>query len=99
MSLRDRLPWSNPERWNEATALAFANLQAALQTRGADFGDVVKAALFVTRRDLAHAVVAVRQPHYGKSRLASTFVGVTALNDPDWLLEVELVAALPEGTA
>jgi enamine deaminase RidA (YjgF/YER057c/UK114 family) len=92
------LPWPNPERWYEATAIVFANLQVALQAHGADFGNAVRATLFVTRTALAHEVVAVRQRYYGKSRPASTLVGVAALNDPHWLLEVELVAALPEGT-
>ncbi|MBS0656796.1 MAG: RidA family protein [Verrucomicrobia bacterium] len=76
----------------------FANLQAALAAHGATFAHVVKATLFVTRMDLAGEVVAVRRRFYGDSKPASTFVGVTALNDPDWWLEVELVAVLP-GTA
>jgi len=77
----------------------FGNLQAALKAHGADFENVVKATLYVTRMDLAHEVVAVRERFYGKSKPASTFVGVTALNEPEWWLEVELVAALPTVSA
>jgi 2-iminobutanoate/2-iminopropanoate deaminase len=73
----------------------FANLQAALEAHGASFDNVVKATIFVTRMDLAHEVVAVRSRFYGPSKPASTFVGVTALNDPLWWLEIEMVAALP----
>lgn len=73
----------------------FSNLQAALRAHGADFENAVKVTLFVTRMDLAHEVVSVRQRYYGNSKPASTFVGVTALNEPDWWLEVELIAALP----
>jgi enamine deaminase RidA (YjgF/YER057c/UK114 family) len=72
----------------------FRNLQAILHAHGAGFEHVVKATLFVTRMELADEVVAVRQRFYGASKPASTFVGVTALNDPDWWLEVELIAAL-----
>jgi enamine deaminase RidA (YjgF/YER057c/UK114 family) len=72
----------------------FTNLEAILTFHGAGFEHVVKATLFVTRMELADEVVAVRQRFYGASKPASTFVGVTALNDPDWWLEVELVAAL-----
>ncbi len=73
----------------------FKNLREALIAHGATFENVVKATLFVTRMDLAHEVVAVRKHYYGSSRPASTFVGVTSLNDPEWWLEVEVVAALP----
>jgi enamine deaminase RidA (YjgF/YER057c/UK114 family) len=73
----------------------FKNLSAALGAHGATFENVVKATLFVTRMDLAHEVVAVRKRFYGSNRPASTFVGVTSLNEPGWWLEVELVAALP----
>jgi len=77
----------------------FLNLQAALSAHGADFENVVKATLYITRMDLAHEVVVVRERFYGPSKPASTFVGVTALNDPEWWLEVELVAALPAARA
>ena len=73
----------------------FGNLRAVLDSHGATFEHVVKATLFVTRMDLAHEVTAVRRRFYGDSRPASTFVGVTALDEPDWWLEVEVIAALP----
>jgi enamine deaminase RidA (YjgF/YER057c/UK114 family) len=73
----------------------FANLQAILTAHNATFANVLKVTLFITRMELAGEVVEVRQHFYGASKPASTFVGVTALNDPDWWLEVEMVAALP----
>jgi enamine deaminase RidA (YjgF/YER057c/UK114 family) len=75
----------------------FSNLQLILAAHGATFEHVFKVTLFITRMDLANEVVAVRKRFYGDSRPASTFVGVTALNDPDWWLEVEVVASVPEG--
>jgi 2-iminobutanoate/2-iminopropanoate deaminase len=72
----------------------FANLQAVLAAHGASFANVVKATIFVTRMDLAHEVTAVRQRYYGAHKPASTFVAVGALGDPDWWLEVELIAAI-----
>ncbi len=72
----------------------FANLQAILIAHGADFRNVVKATLFVVDMTRAHEVTAVRARFYGDVAPASTFVGVTALGDPDWLLEIELIAAL-----
>lgn len=73
----------------------FTNLQSILSAHGASFGDVVKFTLFVTRMDLANEVAAVRERHCGESRPASTFIGVASLKEPEWWLEVELVAALP----
>jgi 2-iminobutanoate/2-iminopropanoate deaminase len=72
----------------------FENLQTILQAHGAGFQNVFKATLFITRMDLAHEVVEVRKRFYGASKPASTFVGVTALNDPDWWLEVEVIATV-----
>ena len=73
----------------------FANLLAILDAHGAKFSDAVKATIFVTDIGRASEVVAVRSRYYGAAAPASTFVAVSALGDPDWLLEVELVAAVP----
>ena len=72
----------------------FANLQAILAAYGADFRHVVKATIFVTDIARAGDVVAVRSNYYGDAAPASTFVAVSALGHPDWLLEVELIAAV-----
>ncbi len=79
----------------EQAGQVFANLKAALEAHSATFENVVKATIFVTRMDLASEVMAVRKHFYGSSKPASSFVEVTALNEPDWLLEVEVIAALP----
>jgi 2-iminobutanoate/2-iminopropanoate deaminase len=73
----------------------FTNLHSILSAHGASFGDVVKFTIFVTRMDLANEVAAVRERYCGASRPASTFIGVASLKEPDWWLEVELIAALP----
>jgi enamine deaminase RidA (YjgF/YER057c/UK114 family) len=72
----------------------FENLRLALAAEGCDFADVFKVNLYVTRMDLADQVVQVRRRFYGQHRPTSTFVGVTALGDPDWWLEVEVMAQL-----
>jgi 2-iminobutanoate/2-iminopropanoate deaminase len=77
----------------------FLNLQEILKAHGSSFEHAVKATLYITRMELAHEVVAVRSRYYRQARPASTFVGVTALNDPDWWLEVELIAVAPRGAA
>ena len=81
----------------DATAQAecvFGNLAALLAHHGVDFSRVLKAALFVTDERHIDAVMAVRSRYYGTAAPASTLVVVKALGSPDWLLEVEMIAAL-----
>jgi 2-iminobutanoate/2-iminopropanoate deaminase len=72
----------------------FSSLGLILEAHGASFSDVVKATIFVTDIAQAEAVCEVRSRHYGAAAPASTFVEVSALGDPSWLLEVEIVACL-----
>jgi 2-iminobutanoate/2-iminopropanoate deaminase len=69
----------------------FDNLRLILAAHDATFADSVKATIFVTDMTRADEVTAVRQHFYGDAKPASTFVGVNALGDPDWLLEIELI--------
>lgn len=71
----------------------FANLGVILRHYGSDFSRAVKATIFVTNADLIGELMEVRARHYGEAAPASTLVVVDALGSPDWLLEVELVAA------
>jgi 2-iminobutanoate/2-iminopropanoate deaminase len=72
----------------------FENPRAILATHGASFGDAAKATIFVTDIARVGEVIAVRLLFYGGAAPASTVVAVSALSDPDWPLEVELVAAV-----
>lgn len=77
----------------------FANLQAILAAHGSDFSRAVRATIFVTDMALAPQVAAVRRRYYGEAKPASTLVAVSALGDPEWLVEVELVAVAERGAA
>jgi enamine deaminase RidA (YjgF/YER057c/UK114 family) len=77
----------------------FGNLQALLAAHGATFDDALKVTIFVTRMDLSHELAEVRKRFFGESRPCSTLVGVATLKEPDWWLEVELIAALPQARA
>jgi 2-iminobutanoate/2-iminopropanoate deaminase len=72
----------------------FSNIKNVLSAHGADFSNVIKATLYVSRMDLANEVTQVRSQYYGANKPASTFVGVTELGDPDWWLEVEVIAVI-----
>jgi len=81
------------------TEQTFKNLQHALGAVGASFQDVVKMNLYVVGllpqqvpiiREVRSRYVRAEQPP------ASTLVGVSALVSPDWLIEIEAVAVMPE---
>ena len=75
----------------------FKNLQAALSAAGAKFTDVVKMTTFVTDMQLAPAVREVRARYFGAATPASTLVQVVHLARPELMIEVEVIAAVPEG--
>lgn len=72
----------------------FENLKAILAAAGGTLDDVVKLNSYVT--DLKHrlAFVELRQRYFNKPYPASTFVVITSLASPDYLLEVEAIAVL-----
>ena len=81
------------------TEQAFANLAVALKAAGASFRDVVKMNLYVVglQPELVPLIREVRARHVnGESPPASTLVGVSALVGADWLIEIEVVAVVPD---
>lgn len=75
----------------------FENLRRCLAAAGSTFDDVVKLTYFVT--DMAHmpAIRAARAEHIPDDRLpAASAVQVAALVRPEFLLEVEAFAVVPE---
>lgn len=79
------------------TEQVFQNLRAALASAGADFSHVFKMVAYVVglTPEMLPAVRGVRARYFGDGPYpASTLVGVTALVNPDLLIEIEVVAAL-----
>lgn len=70
----------------------FHNLETILAAHGATFANVIKATIYLTDMAKLAEFNAVRAKFYGAARPASALLGVTTLVDPDWLVEVELVA-------
>jgi enamine deaminase RidA (YjgF/YER057c/UK114 family) len=80
----------------------FANLKTALAAGGATFDDVVKINYYVRdfSQDKRTAIREVRDKYINKEHPpASTLVGVAALANDDYLLEVEVVAVIPASPA
>ena len=72
----------------------FKNLQAALETAGAKFSDVVKMNTYITDMSKAPAVREVRARYFGQTAPASTLVQVSALARPELMLEIEVIAVV-----
>lgn len=79
------------------TTQVFENLKVALLAAGASAKDVVKINMFVVnlKNEDLPAIRGVRDAFFANLEPpASTLVGVTALAGPDWLLEIEAIAAV-----
>ena len=78
----------------EQADLAMRNLYSIVKEAGMSSDDVVKMTIYYL--DPAHLpiIVAARNRHFGEDfKPASTAVGISALARPQYLVEVELVAA------
>lgn len=73
---------------------AFKNLAAQLEAAGAAFGNVVKMGYFLTNPDDCARLRAVRAEYLREEFPASTLLIVKQLFDPDWLIEIEAIAAV-----
>lgn len=72
----------------------FKNLEAALAAAGAKFTDVVKMNTYITDMDKAPAMREVRARYFGETTPASTLVQVAKLARPEFMLEIEVIAAV-----
>jgi 2-iminobutanoate/2-iminopropanoate deaminase len=72
---------------------AWGHIVALLEKAGMTIGDVVKVTQYLVRADDIPAYAKVRAKFLGPARPASTLLVVPALVRPDFLLEVEVVAA------
>jgi enamine deaminase RidA (YjgF/YER057c/UK114 family) len=76
---------------------AFANVRAVVEAAGGTMDDVVSLRIYVVgyRSEMAGAIGgALREAFPGSSKPASTWIGVTSLADPAFLVEVEATAVL-----
>lgn len=72
----------------------FANLRGVLQAAGADFDNLMKITTYITRIEDFPAVAAARGEVFQGELPASTLIVVKSLFHPDFLIEVEGVAAV-----
>lgn len=78
------------------TAQVFANLEIALKAAGATFDDVVKTNYYMLDASQVQAVRDIRGRYFTKVLPASTLVEVRRLANPDFLIEIEVVAVVAQ---
>lgn len=82
----------------EQARLALANLERALAAAGGTLRDVVSARVYVVGEHIRNAAVirAALVEAFAAARPAMTWIGVNALANPDFLIEIEAVAVIHE---
>ena len=77
------------------TRQVFENIRAVLAESGATLNDVVKITIFAADIRYRDKINQVRTEVFSPPYPASTQVAVAALVDPEWMVEIEAVAFVP----
>ena len=88
-----RLNGTTPPTIGEQADQVFSNIIALLQAHGLNATDIIKLTTFMVAGQDGDAVRTARLKHLGSHRPASTAVFVSALVEPKWFVEVEVIAA------
>jgi 2-iminobutanoate/2-iminopropanoate deaminase len=76
------------------TVAVFENLKETLASSGATFADLTKITVFATKLEYRAKIGEVRARYISEAPPASTFVVVSSLADPDFLVEIEGIAVI-----
>jgi 2-iminobutanoate/2-iminopropanoate deaminase len=80
----------------DAIRQTYESLGKVLAHYGLTFQHVVKETVFTTQLDALKENRAVRREFYGKEYPASSWIQIDRLFQPEYVIEVELVAVFPE---
>jgi len=84
-----------PASAEEQADLCFRNIGAVLADAGLGFADIVRINAFVTGREHLQGYMRVRDRYIGDPPPASTLMIVSGFARPEFLVEVEAIAAAP----
>jgi enamine deaminase RidA (YjgF/YER057c/UK114 family) len=84
-----------PATVEEQTDLCFRNIGAVLDQAGLRFSDIVRINAFVVSREHLKGYMSVRDRYIGDPPPASTLMIVSGFSRPEFLVEVEVIAAAP----
>jgi 2-iminobutanoate/2-iminopropanoate deaminase len=82
-----------PEGIEAQAEACWRNITAILAHVGMGVGDLVKITTYLVRPEDVAAAGAARAKHFGDARPGSATIIVKALVAPEWLIEIEAVAA------
>lgn len=82
-----------PEGFAAQCELAWTNLYSVLESVGMGKDDLVKLTVFMVREEDLPAFREVRDRFLEGARPATTLIFVKALARPEWLIEIEAIAA------
>ena len=77
------------------TQQTLLNIEEVLHANGATFNDVIKITTFVTDMSKRSEVSRARAAFLSDPPPASTLIEVTKFVDPDYLIEMDVIAAVP----
>ena len=84
-----------PPTIEEQTHLCFRNIGVVLEAAGFAFSDVVRINAFVVSREHLRGYMSVRDLYIADPPPASTLMIVSGFSRPEFLVEVEIIAAAP----
>ena len=80
-----------------AIRTAYGKLQKTLEHYGLTFADIVKETVYTTKFDELKTHRAVRKEFYAGQFPASTWIQIDRLFNPDYVIEIETIAIIPDG--
>jgi enamine deaminase RidA (YjgF/YER057c/UK114 family) len=84
-----------PDGVEAQTRLCFENIAAILREARLSLSDVVRINAYVTAREHMQGYMKVRNAHVGEPPPASTLMIVSGFTRPEFVVEVEAIAAAP----
>jgi enamine deaminase RidA (YjgF/YER057c/UK114 family) len=85
-----------PQDCEAQADLCFANIAAILAEDGMTLANIVRLNAYVTDREHMQGYMRCRDRHFPETPPASTLMIVTGFTRPEFLVEIEAVAAAPE---
>lgn len=76
------------------TAQVLENIKTLVEEQGATLSDVCKITIFLTSREHLKTVMDVRRQYFKAPYPATSAVIVAGLANPEWMIEIEAMAAL-----
>lgn len=72
----------------------FKNLSRVLENAGSSLKDVVKVTIFLTDMSNFEKIISLREQYFSPPYPADTITEVNSLANPEWMIEIEAIAAL-----